>query len=189
MLDTIFGLPTHALIVHAVVILLPLAAAGAVAVALVPPLRRRYGLVVAALAVVAVGSVPIATHSGAHLFDRKSAVFGPNDTAEAGLMEEHRHLALQLWPWALTLGLATLVVVGVPLLFARSTSIGSHRNTGLGARPTTTMPLWAKLVSWLGIAGVLVGAVASTIMVVRIGHAGSKAVWDKLINNSATAPR
>lgn len=190
MFDTIFGLPTHALVVHAVVILLPLAAAGAVAVALVPPLRRRYGLLVAALAVVSVGSVPVATRSGQHLFDRKSATFGPNDVTEAGLMEQHRHLGLQLLPWALTLGIATVIVVGVPLLFARAASSGSHRNAGsLASRPAVSMPVWARVVSWLGIAGVLVGAVASTILVVRIGHAGSRAVWDKLVNPTATAPR
>jgi hypothetical protein len=191
MFDTIFGLPTHALVVHGVVVLLPLAAAGAVAVALVPPLRRRFGLLVAALAVVSVGSVPVATRSGQHLFDRKSALFGPNDTVEAGLMEQHRTLGQQLLPWAVLLGVATLVVVGVPLLFARRARVGSHRTAagGLGVRPTTAMPLWARVVSWVGIAGVLVGAVASTILVVRIGHAGSKAVWDKVISPSTTAPR
>jgi hypothetical protein len=34
---------------------------------------------------------------------------------------------------------------------------------------------------------VLVGAVLSTVQVVRIGHAGSRAVWDRVVN--ADAPR
>ena len=37
MFDTILGLPVHALVVHAVVVLVPLAAFGLIAIALVPP--------------------------------------------------------------------------------------------------------------------------------------------------------
>ena len=118
MFGTVFGLPTHALVVHAVVVLLPLAAAAAVVVALVPAARRRYGVVVALLTVAAVGAVPVATRSGERLFARKSATFGPSDTVEAGLMERHRELGGQVLPWALLLLAGVLVVVALPLLTA-----------------------------------------------------------------------
>jgi hypothetical protein len=169
MLDTIFGLPTHALVVHAVVVLLPLAAVGAVAVALIPPLRQRYGLLVGVLTAVSAASVPVATHSGQHLFDRKSAVFGPNNTVEAGLMEQHRNLGHQLWPWSVTLLIGLLVVLYT----------GRRRDSRAGG--------FSRFVGLLGVAAVLVGAVLSTIMVIRIGHAGSRAVWDPLIHPNATA--
>jgi hypothetical protein len=167
MLDKISGLPTHALVVHAVVVLLPLAAIAGVAVALVPALRRRYGELVAALTIVAVASVPVATHSGQHLFDRKSATFGPANTAEAALMEQHRELGHQLWPWAVVLLVGVLLVVGPPLLLART-----HRNPA--------NPAWTRGLALLAAAAVLVGAAGTTIMVYRIGEAGSRAAWSTL---------
>jgi glucan phosphoethanolaminetransferase (alkaline phosphatase superfamily) len=172
MLDTVFNLPAHALVVHVVVVLLPLAAVGAVAIAVVPSLRRRFGLLVAALTVVSVAAVPVATHSGQRMFDRRLQVLGPNDATEIGLIEEHRTLGHELWPWAVLLLVGVLIVVIVPW-FAR-------RRDGRPAR-------WTRWVAPLGIAVVLVGAVLSTVQVVRIGHAGSRAVWDRAVN--AGAPR
>lgn len=50
--DTVFGLPLHPLAVHAAVVLVPLAALGAVVMAVSPRLARRYGglIVVAGVA-------------------------------------------------------------------------------------------------------------------------------------------
>jgi hypothetical protein len=171
MFDTIFGLPTHALVVHAVVILLPLAALGAVAIVLLPALRRRFGLVVAALAIVAVATVPVATHSGQYLYDRKSAFFGPGDDAEAGLMQQHRKLGHELWPWAALLLVGVLLVVVVPWYVARR-----------DGRPDA----WTRWATLVGIATALVGSVVSTVLVVRIGHAGSQAVWDSVVHASGS---
>ncbi|MEN3357213.1 MAG: hypothetical protein V7637_1195 [Mycobacteriales bacterium] len=166
MLDTIFGLPTHPLIVHAVVVLLPLGAAGGVAIAVYPPWRRRFGLLVAAVTAAGAASVPIATHSGQHLYDRKSAQFGPGSDVEAGLMERHRTLGHELWPWAVLLLVGVLMVVAVTY---------AKRQEG-------RMPSWTRWAGLLGIAATLVGAVLTTILVVRIGHAGSKAAWTSVIN-------
>jgi len=43
-LDTVFGLPTHSLVVHAVVVLLPLASLGAIAIVLRRSWVHRLGL-------------------------------------------------------------------------------------------------------------------------------------------------
>ena len=85
MLDDINGIPTHALLVHAVVVLLPLAALGGIAVALVPALRRRYGGLVVLLTIVAVAAVPVTQRAGQRLFDRLSGRFGPDDVSLAPL--------------------------------------------------------------------------------------------------------
>ena len=179
MLDTVFGLPTHALVVHAVVILLPLGALGAAAIAVYPPWRRRYGLLVAAVTAIGVISVPIATHSGQHLYDRKSAQFGPGSDLEAGRMESHRNLGHQLWPWAVLLLIGVLLVVGVTYAVRRDA--GSV--TG-GTAPASGPPPWTRWAGYLGIAASLVGAVLSIVMVVRIGHAGSKAAWTSVTSAS-----
>lgn len=168
MLDTIFGIPTHALVVHAVVVLLPLGALGAVAIAVFPPWRRRYGLLVAAITAVGVASVPVATHSGQHLYDRKSAQFGPGSDLEAGRMERHRQLGHELWPWAVLLLVGVLIVIAVTYASRREGS----------------PPSWTRWAGIVGIVATVVGAVLSTVLVVRIGHAGSKAAWTSVVNAS-----
>jgi hypothetical protein len=184
MLDTIFGLPTHALVIHLVVILLPLAAAGGIVVALVPALRRRYGELVVLATVAAAAAVPVATHSGEHLLVRKSATFGPGSDREAGLMGRHATLGHQLWPWSVTLLVGVLIVVGLPLLLAsRRTAAGAETSAGpetTAARHRRRSSTWARGLTALAVLAVLVGGVGSTVMVVRIGDAGAKAVWSTL---------
>lgn len=60
----VLGLPLHPLVVHAVVVLLPLASLGALAVIVSGRLRDRYGWLVVACAVVAAVSAIVAKVSG-----------------------------------------------------------------------------------------------------------------------------
>lgn len=62
--DTVGGLPLHPLVVHAVVVLLPLAVLGTVLLALRPAWRHRYGGLNALVAVVATALCPVAASSG-----------------------------------------------------------------------------------------------------------------------------
>ena len=64
MFDLINGLPIHPLVVHAVVVLVPLAALGTIAMALRPAWRHHYGRLVVGAAVLATALTPIATSSG-----------------------------------------------------------------------------------------------------------------------------
>ena len=73
MFDTFFGLPVHALVMHVVVVLVPLAAAGVVAIAAVPRWRERFGVLVLAIATAGLAAVPVATRSGGELEDRLGA--------------------------------------------------------------------------------------------------------------------
>jgi hypothetical protein len=79
--DLIFGLPIHALVVHAVVVLLPLSVIGAVAVAAVSRWRRPYGPLVLGIAAVTTLLVPVASASGEALEHR---VGDPEAHAELG---------------------------------------------------------------------------------------------------------
>lgn len=58
------GLPIHPLAVHAIVVLLPLAALGTLAIALRASWRRAYGPLVVLTALTATVLIPIATSSG-----------------------------------------------------------------------------------------------------------------------------
>lgn len=81
MFDLIDGLPWHPLVVHAVVVLLPLAMLGTVLIAVVPRWRRPYGPLVVAVAAVATALVPVATSSGEAL---EKHVGDPGRHAELG---------------------------------------------------------------------------------------------------------
>jgi hypothetical protein len=61
---TFFGLPLHPLVVHAAVVLLPLAALGTLLIAVSARARKRYGSLVVLGAFVAAGSVVAARLSG-----------------------------------------------------------------------------------------------------------------------------
>lgn len=81
MFDLIGGLPIHPLVVHAVVVLLPLAVLGTIAIAVRPAWRRRYGVLVLVVTAVATALIPVATSSGEAL---EKHVGDPGQHAELG---------------------------------------------------------------------------------------------------------
>jgi uncharacterized membrane protein len=123
-LDTINGLPVHPLIVHAVVVLLPLSALGAVAIAVRPSWRARYGNLVIIVAALTTLLIPLATSSGERL---EARVGDPGRHAELGdtliwfalpllvvviaLVWLHRRRGVMDRSPALRLAVAALVVV------------------------------------------------------------------------------
>ncbi|MET7402285.1 DUF2231 domain-containing protein [Dactylosporangium sp. NPDC005572] len=96
--DTVNGLPLHPLVVHAVVVLLPLAIAGVIAIAVRPAWRARFGPLVIAVAVLATVAIPVATSTGDQLAGRVGL---PHDHAELG--ESLIYFALALLAAAVTL--------------------------------------------------------------------------------------
>ena len=108
-LDNIFGVPAHPLIVHAVVVLVPLAALGALACVFSPWVRRRYGWLVAAFAVLDIVLVPLATGSGESLEER---------VPETALVEKHTEMGEQLLPWVIGLAVGMVAL----MLLARALS-------------------------------------------------------------------
>jgi hypothetical protein len=96
------GLPVHVLVVHAVVVLVPVASAAVVAAALWPAARRRLGVVPLVLAVGALALVPVTTASGQWLADRT-----PGDP----LLGEHVALGPTLLPWVAGLAVAAVAVL------------------------------------------------------------------------------
>lgn len=162
MFDTVFGLPTHALVVHAVVVLLPLAAIGGLAVVLLPRIRDRFGWPIALLAVLVVPSVFVATQSGEKLQERVSATFGPGPASarEAELMQEHVSIGDNLLPWAIVLAVGLVAALVLARMARR-----------------TDRPGWVRPGGWVASAVVVLGAVLSLYWVIRIGDAGARAAW------------
>lgn len=156
MFDTVLGLPVHALVVHAVVVLVPLSAAGVVAISLVPRWRERYGVLVLLGSTAALVLVPVATQSGKRLEERIDA-----GGVVARQIADHKQVAgLVLWPT-----LAMWVLAAVLVLLTRQKREGTA----------------VKLVAGLAVVAALLAGAA----VVRAGHLGSTAVWSCTIGSDA----
>jgi hypothetical protein len=67
LLDTFSGLPVHALVVHAVVVLVPLAAAGAILMAVWRSFSRRFAPLVVIVAAMGAGGALVSKESGEKL--------------------------------------------------------------------------------------------------------------------------
>lgn len=80
-METVFGLPTHPLVVHAAIVLLPLAALGAIIMGFSPRFSVRFGPVVVAIAGVGVIAAGVAKLTGEALAEKIGV---SNDHLEAG---------------------------------------------------------------------------------------------------------
>jgi hypothetical protein len=149
-IEELFGLPAHPLIVHAVVVLLPLAAVGALVCAAVPRARRPYAPLVFAAAVAALVSVILAQGSGEELEDKVD---------KSDLVHDHTELGEQVLPWAIAEVLVAGGVLALPYLEERRR-----------AKPATMTAIAVVLALGLGAPAV--------VTVIRAGHSGAKAAWD-----------
>ncbi len=156
MFDLINGLPVHPLVVHAVVVLLPLAIVGTILIALRRPWRRAYGPLVVLVAGAAAVLMPVATSSGEALQRR------------VGDPGKHAQLGDQLiW---FTIPLLVLVLVLVVLDRLEHRRDARSRRQGL----TTAVAVLA-----------VVAALASGVQVYRVGDSGARAAWGDRVGSSA----
>ncbi|CAL9621534.1 DUF2231 domain-containing protein [Saccharothrix sp. NPDC042600] len=160
-LVTIFGLPAHPLLVHAVVVLLPLAAVAAAALAVVPRWRQRYAWPLLGVTVLGVGAVLPAQKTGEQLEARLAGLENP-------LIQRHAELGNDLLPFALG-----FFVVVVALLVAGRLA---DRERTAAADDTNVPRTWRRISVVVAVLVVAAGA-AATVQTVRIGHSGSTAVW------------
>lgn len=170
-LDNLFGLPAHPLLVHAVVVLVPLTAVGAVAAAFWPAARARVGWLVAAVAVADVVLLPFVTGSGERLEER---------VAENALVQRHADMGEQLLPWAAGLAVMAVAVMLIDRHAARAAADGPGDGPGAARRT-----VWHQR-AWAGVAALVLTSVVATgtlVEVVRIGHSGAKASWSDVANS------
>jgi hypothetical protein len=162
------GLPLHVLVVHAVVVLVPLAALGGAVVAVWPRARRRWGWPVVVLTAVAVVSIPIATSTGEGL---------EHDLPRTAALETHTHLGDELLPFAAGLLVAVLGLMLVELLrLSRATTDARHAGPGSMRAPRLTPGTARVLVVVLAVVAVGFAAV-TMVQVIRIGDSGARAAW------------
>jgi hypothetical protein len=150
-IEALFGLPAHPLVVHAAVVLLPLAAITTLVSAAVPRARRHYASVALGLALVATLAVGLAQGSGEALEEQVD---------ETELVEEHTEQGERVLPWAIAVAVVAAAVAAIPVLARRRPSL-----------PVRTVTAAVVAVS-------LVAGVGATWTVIDVGHSGAKATWN-----------
>jgi uncharacterized membrane protein len=153
----IAGLPLHPLVVHAAVVLIPLAAVVAIGFAVLPGWRWLTRWPSAALSVVVVAIGFIATQSGEALRETRPGLErAVQDHAERG----------ELLSWTLV-GFAAVVLVA-----AWALSGSSALASGKGAWESR-IPALEKVLP----AVVVLAGLAVLVLVVLVGDSGARAVW------------
>jgi len=169
------GLPFHALIVHATVVLLPVTALALVLAAFSSSIRVRMGIVLPLAGVVSLVLVPITINSGQQYRATLEGRGLRNPT-----LNRHADLAGQVLPWTIGLALMTIVVYSLVVIGRRLapreagaatttvTQPGRTRGAALAGRSAVSIT-----VAVLSVA-VAVGLVAT---VVAVGHLGATTVY------------
>lgn len=151
------GLPVHPLVVHAAVVLVPLAALGLIVMAFIPKFGAKLGWLVTLTAAVAAGFAFVAKESGEQL----EIMVG-----EPGF--DHAEWGDRMPIVAGVLFLACLV------LWLAQRSWVKREDAGKG------------LVVILGIVGVVVAA-ASLFFIYKVGDTGARSVWEGEVSTDASA--
>jgi uncharacterized membrane protein len=157
--DSVFGVPAHPLFVHVPIAFIPLAALGAIALALRPRWRRPYGWLVVVFAAFGAAGAQLATGSGESLEEGRQ-IRDIGDHPELGEL-------------ARTLGVILLALVVTLYLLDRWRSHPRLRRV-----PAWVTPVVAALT--------VVGAIGATAAVVAAGHTGAKSVWEEDDGSTAT---
>ena len=153
-LESLFGLPAHPLVVHAAVVLVPLAAIGTVLIALWASARRRIGWIVVGFAVLALAASWLAESSGEPLEEQV-------DETEA--VEEHAELGESM-P-----ALAALMALGAGGVMVLDTVRRRREGDPAGWHKPAAVALSALAV---------IASTAGTVRVVQVGHSGAEATWE-----------
>jgi len=160
------GLPLHPLIVHAVVVLLPMAVLGAVLIAVWPAIRARWAWPVVVLTVAAVVAIPLATSTGEGL---------EHNLPRTPALAAHAELGDQLLVFA-----APLLVCVFALAFLdgrrRRGVPASTSGPGTMAAPVATSGR-ARVTAVLLAVLTVAFAVVCGVQVFRIGDSGARAAW------------
>ncbi len=149
-MNTIAGIPAHALLVHAIVVLAPLVALLEILCGFWPAARRRLVWLVLALAAVTAVLTPLTTEAGEWLKDQRRSV--------SPILQEHAERGDWMIYFSAALLVVALALVVLHWLESRSDT------------PRKAMTVVVVIVA-------LVVGVSSIVTVVRIGHSGAESVW------------
>lgn len=169
-MGTVNGLPAHVLLVHAVVVLLPLAAVLLVVTAIWPRMRTRLAGPNALLSLLVVVLVPVTTSAGEWLERR---------VTETALLHEHTELG----DGAIVAALPVAVLAVVVWWRNREATAATGDGTATGQR--TYLAPASSAVTRVIAAVAMVAALFAVYDIYRIGDSGAKASWNGEFSTTA----
>lgn len=153
---SVFGLPTHILIIHVAVVGIPAACLAVLAIAMRPVWRRKYGLFAAILAVLMIPVTYLTQLAGNQLYTHNFDF--PNSPAA-----QHKSLGSTL-VWFV----AAVAVMAVALVVAERMGYADHH------------------AAMVVVAALAIGASAICLVrVVQVGDSGARAVWGGAVKSAA----
>jgi uncharacterized membrane protein len=172
--QNVFGLPTHIVLLHVVVVLLPIAALMTIVTVLSSWFRHRYGLVVLAATFLITLIVPLTSQSGEGLADR---------LPDASAIRHHADVGEQLVIWAAVFGVCLAGVIVLDLIRRTSapdlTPNEAWAVDRMPVRWRDRAPAWAdSAFRLLQVLAVLL-SIGVLVMVIVAGHTGAQAVWSE----------
>ena len=171
-MDQLFGLPAHPLVVHLPVVLLPLAAIGAIATVIRPSWYLRYRWLVVAVAGVGMLGAVLAASSGEEL--EHEVARSASDAARRAI-HDHAEAGDVARTMSIVFFVVILAYALVPWWLARRDDGDSDGEGSSGA------PAWLRPV--LAVAVVL-ASLGTVWTVIDAGHSGADSVWSELDEGS-----
>lgn len=177
--NDLFGLPTHILLLHIVVVLLPIAAIATFLVALSSRFRHRWGVATLCATFLVTLFVPLTSQAGESLAARL-----PDDEVIA----RHADIGNQLVIWAAAFGLCLFAAVAIDLIRRAAapaddlSAAETWSTRHLPPRWRQATPTWTASAFRVAQVLALVTAVGVTVMVILAGHTGAQAVWSHYPN-------
>lgn len=163
MIESLGSIPSHPLLVHVPVVLVPLSMVATTLMIMSSSARRRYGsLAVALLTIAFVGTV-FAARSG-HALETEYEKSGRNIS---DLLRDHADMGSRLQ-----------YVVGVYLILSMIWIVRSRRPIPLDADDDPTLHN-RRIVSAILAFLVVTSAIASTASTLHTGHSGLRSVWER----------
>ena len=151
-MTTIAGLPAHALLIHAIVVLAPLTALLEILCAIWPAARRRLVWLVLAFAAVTLALTPLTVEAGQWLYNQQPQ---PSD-----ILRTHAERG------------GLMIYFSVGLLVVAIALVVLHWLTSRSDKPRTVATVVVAVLA-------LAVGVSSIVSVVRIGDAGAESVWGR----------
>ena len=174
------GLPTHALVLHGAVVLVPLTCLLVLVCAFSDTARRRAGLLLPAAGLASLVLVVLATISGETLTARLPADPG---------IAAHGHAGEAVEPWALGLALVSVALWWVPGR-ARRREPPPAGQAAPAAPGTRWRSLPARSVASVALAVLATTAAVGTgARIVHAGHLGAQSTWGYVAELPAPAAR
>jgi uncharacterized membrane protein len=164
MIDSFGNIPSHPLLVHIPVVLVPLSMLATLLMVIIPGLRRRYGsLAIAVLALACAGSF-VAARSGRSL-EREYTAAGQTIP---DLLRDHADMGNRL-----QFLVAIYLILSIVWIVRSRRSVPIYDEDGAPARAP-------QIVSVVIVVLVLVSGSLSTLSTLRTGQSGARSVWEQV---------